>query len=91
MTGQDEIEDLEEMLTERMESFPQTVDRLMICPIYAALPSSAQMKVFEKTPPKHRKVVLATNIAETSVTIEGIKYVVDSGFVKVNFLRLSSS
>jgi len=91
LTGQDEIEDLEEMLTERMESFPQSVDKLMICPIYAALPSSAQMKVFEKTPPKHRKVVLATNIAETSVTIEGIKYVVDTGFVKIRKYVASKS
>jgi len=88
LTGQDEIEDLEEMINERMESFPSTADKLLICPIYAALPSSIQMKVFEKTPPKHRKVVLATNIAETSVTIEGIKYVIDTGFVKVKILSI---
>ena len=76
------------MLNERMESFPTTADKLVICPIYAALPSHIQMRAFEKTPPKHRKVVLATNIAETSVTIEGIKYVIDTGFVKVRLLEL---
>jgi HrpA-like RNA helicase len=41
------------------------------------------MQAFEKTPPNHRKVVLSTNIAETSVTIDGIKFVIDSGLVKI--------
>lgn len=86
LTGQDEIEDLEQMIAERMESFPPNTDKFIICPIYAALPSNVQMRAFEKTPPKHRKIVLATNIAETSVTIEGIKYVVDTGFVKVIYI-----
>jgi HrpA-like RNA helicase len=44
------------------------------------------MRVFEPTPRGHRKIVLSTNIAEASVTIEGITYVVDCGFVKVRFL-----
>lgn len=43
-----------------------------------------QAKIFETTPPGARKVVLATNIAETSLTIDGIKYVVDPGFAKQN-------
>lgn len=43
---------------------------------------SLQAKIFEPTPEGARKVVLATNIAETSLTIDGIKYVVDPGFVK---------
>lgn len=43
-----------------------------------------QAKIFETTPPGARKVVLATNIAETSLTIDGIKYVIDPGFVKQN-------
>lgn len=53
-----------------------------MCPIYANLPSEQQAKIFEKTPPNARKVVLATNIAETSLTIEGICYVIDTGFNK---------
>lgn len=41
------------------------------------------MAVFEPGPPRSRKVIISTNVAEASVTIEGIKYVVDSGLVKV--------
>lgn len=51
--------------------------------MYSGLPSDQQMAVFEPAPPKTRKVVVATNIAETSITIDGIVYVVDCGFVKV--------
>jgi pre-mRNA-splicing factor ATP-dependent RNA helicase DHX16 len=43
-----------------------------------------QAKIFEPTPAGARKVVLATNIAETSLTIDGIRYVVDPGFAKQN-------
>ena len=71
------------MLNEKAEDFPQQADKLLICPLYAALPSTLQVKAFEKTPPKHRKVVLSTNIAETSVTIDGIKYVVDKNTHKI--------
>ena len=53
-----------------------------MCPMFAALPSQHQMKVFISAPLGKRKVVLATNIAETSITIPGVKYVIDTGFVK---------
>ncbi|KAK0529356.1 Salivary acidic proline-rich phosphoprotein 1/2 [Tilletia horrida] len=56
--------------------------QLLVAPIYAALGSSATIPVFAPTPAGARKVVLATNIAETSVTIPGIVYVIDCGFVK---------
>lgn len=46
--------------------------------------NAVQSKIFEPTPPGSRKVVLATNIAETSLTIDGIQYVVDPGFQKIN-------
>jgi hypothetical protein len=49
--------------------------QMCVCPLYAALPRAQQMRVFEATPQGERKVVLATNIAETSVTIHGIRFV----------------
>ena len=52
-------------------------------PIYAGLPSEQQLEIFEPTPHNTRKIVVATNIAEASITIEGIVYVIDCGFVKV--------
>ncbi|KAG2440784.1 hypothetical protein HXX76_003640 [Chlamydomonas incerta] len=55
---------------------------LLVLPIYAALPPEQQMKVFEPAPPGTRKAILATNIAETSITIPGVRYVVDTGHVK---------
>lgn len=54
----------------------------MICPLYAKLPQAEQLKAFNLTPPNTRKVILATNVAETSVTIPGIKFVVDTGLAK---------
>ena len=57
--------------------------QLLVCPIFAALPTEDQMRAFEPAPAGHRKVILATNIAETSLTINGIRYVIDSGLVKI--------
>ncbi|KAF8645182.1 hypothetical protein AX16_008009 [Volvariella volvacea WC 439] len=53
-----------------------------ILPLYSLLPSEKQMKVFQSPPPGHRLVVVATNVAETSLTIPGIRYVVDTGRAK---------
>jgi len=55
---------------------------LNVCPIYSSLPSDMQAKIFETTEVGVRKVVIGTNIAETSLTIEGICYVIDAGFCK---------
>ena len=59
-----------------------TCAQLLVLPVYSALPSEMQTKIFDPAPPGTRKVVIATNIAETSITIDGIFYVVDPGFVK---------
>ncbi|KAI9685785.1 MAG: hypothetical protein M1822_004345 [Bathelium mastoideum] len=83
-TGQEEIEACQTMLEETVRKLGSKAGELMICPIYANLEPSLQAKIFEPTPPKARKVVLSTNIAETSITIDGIVYVIDSGFVKEN-------
>ncbi|KAH9180393.1 P-loop containing nucleoside triphosphate hydrolase protein [Lactarius sanguifluus] len=59
--------------------------RLYLRPVamHSGLSMTEQMQVFEPTPPDSRKVVVATNIAEASITIEGVKFVVDCGFVKI--------
>jgi pre-mRNA-splicing factor ATP-dependent RNA helicase DHX16 len=84
LTGQEEIEAAEANLQETARKLGSKVRELIVCPIYANLPSDLQAKIFEPTPEGARKVVLATNIAETSLTIDGIVYVIDPGFVKEN-------
>ena len=56
---------------------------LLILPIYSQLPADLQSKIFEKAPEGMRKVVVSTNIAETSLTVDGIIYVVDTGYCKL--------
>ncbi|RSM20430.1 Pre-mRNA-splicing factor ATP-dependent RNA helicase-like protein cdc28 [Fusarium ambrosium] len=84
LTGQDEIEAAELEIAETAKKLGSRIKELVICPIYANLPSELQSKIFEPTPDGARKVVLATNIAETSLTIDGIVYVIDPGYVKEN-------
>lgn len=64
--------------------------RIYFLPLYSSLPSHMQMQVFEATPSHMRKVIIATNIAEASITIEGIRFVVDCGFVKLNYFDVRS-
>jgi HrpA-like RNA helicase len=64
------------------EGRPLQASKLLICPLFAAQPSAKQMQVFAPTPPGYRKVIIATNIAETSITVSGVRYVVDAGLVK---------
>ncbi|KAK1725342.1 LOW QUALITY PROTEIN: helicase associated domain-containing protein [Colletotrichum acutatum] len=84
LTGQDEIDAAEQQIVDTAKKLGSRVKELVVCPIYANLPSELQAKIFEPTPEGARKVVLATNIAETSLTIDGIVYVIDPGFVKEN-------
>ena len=84
LTGQEEIDTACEILYERMKALGPSVPELIILPVYSSLPSEMQSKIFDPAPPGSRKVVLATNIAETSITIDGIFYVIDPGFVKQN-------
>ncbi|XP_044447374.1 pre-mRNA-splicing factor ATP-dependent RNA helicase DEAH1-like, partial [Triticum aestivum] len=83
LTGQEEIETVDEILKHKTRGLGTKIPELNICPIYANLPTELQAKIFETTPEGSRKVVLATNIAETSLTIDGIKYVIDPGFCKI--------
>ena len=65
-----------------MKSLGPAVPELIILPVYSNLPSEMQTRIFDPAPPGTRKVVIATNIAEASLTIDGIYYVVDPGFAK---------
>eukprot|EP00741_Cyanophora_paradoxa_P023533 tig00021589_g22735.t1 len=82
LTGQEEIDTACQILYERMKALGSMVPELIILPVYSALPSEMQTKIFEPPPPGARKVIVATNIAEASLTIDGIYYVVDPGFAK---------
>ncbi|VEU23995.1 DEKNAAC105195 [Brettanomyces naardenensis] len=87
LTGREEIETCCETIVQKMSTLYKSdasVSELIVLPIYSAMPSEMQSRIFEPTPKGKRKVVIATNIAETSITIDGIYYVVDPGFVKVN-------
>lgn len=61
---------------------PDGCPSMLVLPLYASLPYSQQLRVFQGAPKGYRKVIISTNIAETSITITGIKYVVDTGMVK---------
>ncbi|KAF0904588.1 hypothetical protein E2562_035687 [Oryza meyeriana var. granulata] len=84
LTGQEEIDYACQCLYERTKSLGRDVPELMIYAVYSAQPTEMQSRIFEPTPPGKRKVVVATNIAEASITIDGIYYVVDPGFAKLN-------
>ncbi|KAF8390619.1 hypothetical protein HHK36_025146 [Tetracentron sinense] len=87
MTGQDEIEATCYALAERMEQLVSTtkkgVPKLSILPIYSQLPADLQAKIFQKAEDGARKCIVATNIAETSLTVDGILYVIDTGYGKM--------
>ncbi|OMO93520.1 hypothetical protein CCACVL1_06472 [Corchorus capsularis] len=82
LTGQEEIESVEKQIQENLKQLREEDRKMITVPIFSSLPSEQQMRVFAPAPPGFRKVILATNIAETSVTIPGIKYVIDPGVVK---------
>ncbi|KAI7496114.1 ATP dependent RNA helicase [Hortaea werneckii] len=83
LTGRDEIEKALQRVADRLPSLPASADKVLALPMYAGLTTEQQMYVFEPAPENHRKVIFSTNIAEASVTIDGIVYVVDCGFVKL--------
>ncbi|KAJ2599506.1 DEAH-box ATP-dependent RNA helicase prp22 [Coemansia sp. RSA 1721] len=82
LTGQEEVDTSCEILYERMKALGSMVPELIILPMYSALPSEMQSRIFDPAPPGSRKIIIATNIAETSITIDGIYYVIDPGFAK---------
>lgn len=85
LPGQDTIEACAEMLQKYVDEAKGQLRPLLILPIYASLPPKEQARIYEQAPPGVRKVVIATNIAETSITIDGVVYVVDCGLCKQDF------
>ena len=81
LPGQDDIETVMSGLEDKKRLMPLGV-RYVLLPLYAALPQPQQMVVFQPAVNGERKVIVATNIAETSVTIPNIRYVIDSGLAK---------
>eukprot|EP00971_Amphidinium_carterae_P285184 5661195-Amphidinium_carterae.1 len=83
LTGQEEIDTACQILHERMQKLEgQGPPPLIILPVYSALPSEMQTMIFEPPPPGCRKCIVATNIAEASLTIDGIYFVVDPGHAR---------
>ncbi|XP_075504701.1 putative pre-mRNA-splicing factor ATP-dependent RNA helicase DEAH2 isoform X4 [Primulina tabacum] len=89
LTGEEEIEDACRKMTKEIANIGDHVGPVKIVPLYSTLPPAMQQKIFEAAPPPvveggppGRKIVVSTNIAETSLTIDGIVYVIDPGFAK---------
>ncbi|KAK4716063.1 hypothetical protein R3W88_014401 [Solanum pinnatisectum] len=83
LTGQDDIEKLVLKLEERVQSLEEgsCMDALIL-PLHGSLPPEMQVRVFSPPPPNCRRFIVSTNIAETSLTVDGVVYVIDSGYVK---------
>ncbi|KAI6658079.1 Pre-mRNA-splicing factor ATP-dependent RNA helicase PRP1 [Oopsacas minuta] len=89
VTGRDEIDYICEYLEDLCVTYKDSMGTIDIIPLYGELPYSSQQRIFAKAPKSFqgrisRKCIIATNIAETSITIEGIVFVIDSGKVKLS-------
>ncbi|KAI8444418.1 adenosinetriphosphatase [Phakopsora pachyrhizi] len=82
MTGQEDIEVTCQVIKDRLKALDEPPP-LLVLPIYSQMPADLQAKIFESTQDGRRKCIVATNIAETSLTVDGIMYVIDSGFSKL--------
>ncbi|VDM39928.1 unnamed protein product [Toxocara canis] len=82
MPGQEDIEVTCSMIKSQLEELDEAPP-LAVLPIYSQLPSDLQSKIFQKAPGGIRKCIVATNIAETSLTVDGIFFVIDPGYCKL--------
>ncbi|XP_055853657.1 ATP-dependent RNA helicase DHX33 [Episyrphus balteatus] len=82
LTGQEEIEAMAQQIRMIAKNNTLNAPNIRVFPLYSQLPQNKQLECFIPSPPNARKVILATNIAETSITIPGIRFVIDCGFVK---------
>lgn len=87
LTGQETVEALENLVNEYATGMDSSLPKIQVLPLFAALPQVAQQRVFAPAPPRTRKIILATNIAETSVTVSGVRFVVDCGKAKIKQFR----
>ncbi|GAA5900695.1 uncharacterized protein JCM6883_002924 [Sporobolomyces salmoneus] len=83
LTGREEIDRCLQMISDYLHRLPQGSPPLSFLPLHSGLSTEAQLAAFEPPARGSRKVIVSTNVAEASVTIEGIKFVVDSGLVKL--------
>ncbi|XP_016797690.1 ATP-dependent DNA/RNA helicase DHX36 isoform X3 [Pan troglodytes] len=79
LPGWDNISTLHDLL---MSQVMFKSDKFLIIPLHSLMPTVNQTQVFKRTPPGVRKIVIATNIAETSITIDDVVYVIDGGKIK---------
>ncbi|KAK3669409.1 Salivary acidic proline-rich phosphoprotein 1/2 [Recurvomyces mirabilis] len=89
MTGQESIQSLQKLVEEYAQGLTSDYPKLLVLPLFAALPQAAQQRIFLPAPRNTRKVILSTNIAETSVTVPGVRFVVDTGKAKIKQFRNS--
>jgi len=84
LTGFEECEQACKICYEKLNELSKTksITPMLIMPLYGAQNTEEQSKIFEKAPDNCRKVIFCTNIAETSLTVDGIGYVIDCGYVK---------
>lgn len=90
LTGREEIDSAVQAISARAAELHPRAQALMPLPLYAGLSTEQQMYVFEEAPENTRKVIFSTNIAEASITIDGIVFVVDTGFVKLRAFNPST-
>ncbi|XP_011197201.2 ATP-dependent RNA helicase DHX33 [Bactrocera dorsalis] len=90
LTGQEEIEAMAHQIRQIAKTHDAELSPVRVFPLYAQLPQNKQLECFLPAHANSRKIVLATNIAETSVTIPGIRCVIDCGFVKRRVYNPSS-
>ncbi|CAE6425359.1 unnamed protein product [Rhizoctonia solani] len=91
LTGREEIEHCLSELSELVPRLPRGAPQLVPLPLHAGLSTDDQLAVFQPAERGTRKVVVSTNIAEASVTIDGIRFVVDCGFVKIRTFNPANS
>ena len=97
LTGQEEIDEACKRLKREIDNLGPEVGEMKCIPLYSTLPPQQQQRIFDSAPPPRpngaigRKVVISTNIAETSLTIDGVVFVIDPGFAKQKVLQLNVS